>query len=78
MAPERKRLLFLLRAMPDEAFGWVLNALAHNIFPDGLGGFALLSRGSIVAVIAEAKRLGGYDQGEQVAPPPRRAPKVRR
>lgn len=55
----RTLLLALLAEMPDEAFGWVLIALANRIWPDGLGGFMPDSRTSIEAARVEARRLAG-------------------
>lgn len=43
----REKLLHVLEAMPNEAFGWLLNAILHNIWPDGTGGFTLESRTAI-------------------------------
>lgn len=57
----RTRLFTLLAEMPDEAFGWVLIALATRIWPDGLGGFMPDSRTSIEAVKSEAGRLAGFE-----------------
>lgn len=46
----KQRLLATLEAMPDEAFGWVVQTLARQpIFPDGLGGFREESRRAIAA-----------------------------
>lgn len=45
--------------MPEEAFGWILVAIANNIFPSGLGGFKDDSRKSIVAAIKEASKYKG-------------------
>lgn len=43
-----QRLLATLTTMPDDAFGWVVQALARQpIFPDGLGGFREESRRAI-------------------------------
>jgi hypothetical protein len=50
----RDALIEALRTMPDEAFGWVVIAIATRIFPDGLGGFMPDSRASIDAARAAA------------------------
>lgn len=49
MLTPKERLLDSLTTMPDEAFGWIVQALARQqIFPDGLGGFRVESRKAIV------------------------------
>ena len=55
----RLKLLLILAIMPEEAFGWILVAIANNIFPSGLGGFKDDSRKSIVAAIKEASKYKG-------------------
>jgi hypothetical protein len=58
-ATPRAKLLTILGAMPDEAFGWFLVWAGLNGFPDGLGGFQPASRKSIDALRKEARRLLG-------------------
>lgn len=50
--------------MPSEAFGWILAALDHSIFPSGLGGFRPESRASIVEALNATKEL--LESGEDV------------
>lgn len=54
---KRLKLLLILAAMPSEAFGWIVIAIARNIYPDGRGGFQSASRASIEAAIKEANTL---------------------
>lgn len=72
VAQSRAPLLALLAALDDEAFNWLLLALAPSamfhgahtqVWPDGLGGFQ--NREKIEAIRAEAKRLIGLVTGGQ-------------
>ena len=55
----RKPLLDAIATMPDEAFGWIVVAVATRIFPDGLGGFMPESRTSIEAARSTARKWAG-------------------
>lgn len=49
-ATHKSALLAALAALPDEAFGFLVAALATGVWPDGLGGFKPESKAAIVAV----------------------------
>jgi hypothetical protein len=53
----RLKLVLILATMPSEAFGWIVPAIAHNIYPPGLGKFLPESRAAIEAARAEALSL---------------------
>lgn len=57
LGSDRGELLAILEQMPDEAFGWIVAAIAVRIYPDGLGGFRPESRASIERARAQAKRM---------------------
>ncbi len=59
--PDRTTLMETIAALPDEAFSWLLLALAPKamlhgantqVWPDGLGGFQAISRTAIADVQA--------------------------
>lgn len=54
---KRLKLLLILATMPSEAFGWIVIAIARNIYPDGRGGFQTASRVAIDAAVTEASQL---------------------
>lgn len=59
---KRLKLLLVLASMPDEAFTWLVIAIAKlpnrpNVWPDGIGGFTHESRDAISAARAAAGEL---------------------
>lgn len=59
--PARKLLEKCIEAMPEEAFGYIAQALwlspvthSNRVFPDGIGGFTPESRAAIIATQAAA------------------------
>jgi hypothetical protein len=53
---DRRGVMNALQRMPDEAFKWIVTAIVHTVFADGMAHYSPLARASVEWARDEARR----------------------